>query len=129
MATIGLVVHQERGEAAKQAQELSTWLQSQGHRVVVPSEDSDVSGMVCEHVPAGDFAAMLDLAMSLGGDGSILRAVELVAQAGVPVLGVNFGQLGYLTAIEPQQSGEAVERFLAGAFELEERMRGWGWLQ
>ena len=43
----------------------------------------------------------LDLAVSLGGDGTMLRTVDLVAGAGVPVLGVNVGQLGYLTEVEP----------------------------
>ena len=43
----------------------------------------------------------LDLAVSLGGDGTMLRTVDLVAGEGVPIIGVNVGQMGYLTDIEP----------------------------
>ena len=43
----------------------------------------------------------LDLAVSLGGDGTMLRTVDLVAGDGVPIIGVNVGQMGYLTDIEP----------------------------
>ena len=60
--------------------------------------------------PRSSFAAGLDVAVSLGGDGSMLRAVELVAAHGVAVLGVNLGQLGYLTEIEPAGLRDAVER-------------------
>jgi len=67
-------------------------------------------------------ATGLDLAVSLGGDGTILRAVELVAREGVPVLGVNVGHLGYLTELEPAQLPQALERFLSGAYDIEERM-------
>ena len=45
----------------------------------------------------------LDVVISLGGDGTMLRAVDLAYEAGVPVLGVNVGQLGYLTEVEPAE--------------------------
>ena len=60
--------------------------------------------------------------MSLGGDGSMLRTVELVAPEGVAILGVNLGQLGYLTEVEPAGLLDAVERTLSGDHEVEERM-------
>ena len=60
--------------------------------------------------------------MSLGGDGTMLRTVDLVSGAGVPILGINVGQLGYLTDIEPDDLGAALDRFLAGEGTIEERM-------
>jgi len=68
------------------------------------------------------FAPGLDLALSLGGDGTMLRTVDLVAADGVPVVGVNVGQLGYLTEVEPPGLRMALKRFLAGSYEVEERM-------
>jgi NAD+ kinase len=68
------------------------------------------------------FADGLDLVVSLGGDGSILRSVALVGDHGVPILGVNFGQLGYLTLVEPADAQRAIERVFAGSFDIEERM-------
>jgi NAD+ kinase len=60
--------------------------------------------------------------VSLGGDGTMLRTVDLVAGAGVPILGVNVGQMGYLTDIEPSGLRKALGRFLAGEGTIEERM-------
>ena len=68
------------------------------------------------------FADGLDLVISLGGDGTMLRTVDLVYEAGVPVLGVNVGQLGYLTEVEPADLDAALDRLLAGDYEVDERM-------
>ena len=65
----------------------------------------------------------MDLALSLGGDGSVLRTVRAVADHGVPVLGINFGHLGYLTEVEPADAFSSVEQFFAGEHHVEERMR------
>ncbi len=64
----------------------------------------------------------LEFAVSLGGDGTMLRTVELVVGAGVPVLGVNLGRMGYLTAVEPAGIEAAFEKMLAGDYLVEERM-------
>jgi NAD+ kinase len=121
VARVGLIVHQERDEAAAQARELADWLAAQGHDVRVPTSDIAVLGHADLAVADHAFGAGLDLAVSLGGDGSMLRAVELVAADGVPVLGVNFGHLGYLTVIEPGETHEAIRRVLEGRFDIEER--------
>ena len=71
---------------------------------------------------ADAFTDGLDLVISLGGDGTMLRAVDLAYEAGVPVLGVNVGQMGYLTEVEPADFDDALERLLAGDFEVAERM-------
>ena len=67
-----------------------------------------------------------DLVVSLGGDGTMLRAVRLLDGASVPLLGVNLGVLGYLTEIEPPALTAALERFVAGPeagrWHLDERM-------
>jgi NAD+ kinase len=52
----------------------------------------------------------------------MLRTVDLVAADGVPILGVNVGQLGYLTTIEPEDLPAALERFFDGEGRVEERM-------
>ena len=117
-----LVVH-ERPEAAEVARRLERWLAERGHQVVLPAEDARAAGLgglaVAEAALTDE---PLDLAVSLGGDGTMLRTVGLVAEAGTPVLGVNVGQLGYLTEVEPGEAIEAVEKVLAGDHGIEERM-------
>jgi NAD+ kinase len=70
--------------------------------------------------------AQADLVLSLGGDGTMLRSVRLLEGAAVPLLGVNLGDLGYLTEVEPDRLTDALERFttgpVKGAWNLDERM-------
>lgn len=64
----------------------------------------------------------LELVIVLGGDGTILRAAEIVRGADVPMLGVNLGHVGFLAESERDDLAEAVARVLAGDYEVEERM-------
>ncbi len=121
MSAIGLVLH--RGRAAELAATTIDWLLERGHEVRLGTEDAQDVGRPDLGVPGPDLAAGLDLVLSLGGDGTMLRAVDLAAPEDVPVLGVNLGQLGYLTEVEPSGVTVALKRFLAGSSSLEERMR------
>lgn len=122
MATIAFVVHHDRPGAAALAAETAAWLIERGHDVRLL--EGDAAAVALEHLgrPVAELLPGLDLVVSLGGDGTMLRAVDLVAPSGVPVLGVNFGQLGYLTQVEPEGLRVALKRFLAGSFAIEERM-------
>ncbi len=122
MATIGLIVHLGRDSASTQAHELASWLVTEGHDVRVPPDDAAAADLADHTVPVDGFASDLDLVVTLGGDGSILRAVELVGDAEIPILGVDHGQLGYLTEVEPSEAQVAVTRTLAGDHGIEERM-------
>ena len=107
MSTIGFVTH-PRPEARAVADEAASWLAGEGHRVWHSGSDE----------PRPD----LDLAVSVGGDGTMLRTVDLVASSDVPILGVNVGHLGYLTRVEPSGLRLALERFLTGEYTVESRM-------
>jgi NAD+ kinase len=114
MSAILLVVHPQRSAAWELATTARRWWESHGREVIeVREAEPDTSFAVRED---------LELAVSLGGDGTMLRTVELVVQAGVPVLGVNLGRMGYLTAVEPAGIEEAFEKVLAGTYLVEERM-------
>ena len=88
MAVIALVVHQDRPRAAEVAREVSKWLRESGHEVRLAADDALAAGLD-ELGVVGNLVEGLDLAVSLGGDGTMLRTVALVATAEVPVLGVN----------------------------------------
>jgi NAD+ kinase len=64
----------------------------------------------------------LDLLVTLGGDGSILRAARMGCEQCVPVLGVNMGRLGFLTELEPEEWEAALPRLFSGDYWIEERM-------
>ena len=122
MTTVALVVHPVRVEATAIAVDTIAWLESLGHGVVLPADDAARVGRP-ELARADDgFGRGVDVAVSLGGDGTMLRTVALVAADDVPVLGVNLGQLGYLTDVEPDGARAALEAVLAGTHLIEERM-------
>lgn len=118
MATIGFVPHAQRAEATELAESTAAWLEAQGHEArVLVAASVNPPGWRDDALAKG-----LDLVVSLGGDGTMLRTVELVAGSGVPVLGVNLGHLGYLTEVDPNELPGALRRFLSGDYLLEPRM-------
>ncbi len=60
----------------------------------------------------------VDLCIVLGGDGTILRGLRRYAGTSVPVFAVNFGEVGFLATVDPEESGDGFERALAGDFEV-----------
>jgi NAD+ kinase len=120
VATIGFAPNSERASAVELAKSTAAWLEDMGHEtVLLPDEIPLRADGERSPVPGVED---LDLLVSLGGDGTMLRAVGLVLGTDVPVLGVNFGRFGYLAAVEPDGSHRAIERFLVGDYELERRM-------
>ena len=117
MSTVGVVVNPERPNAVALADETAAWLRDRGHLV----REAPVGADPADPAASG-FAEGLDAVLSLGGDGTILHAVALLAGAPVPVIGVNLGTLGYLTEVEPSGLLVALERFMAGDHGVEERM-------
>jgi len=64
----------------------------------------------------------LDMLITLGGDGTILRTARVSAPAGKPIIGINLGRVGFLAEMEPNSWREGLDKVLAGAYSLEERM-------
>lgn len=63
----------------------------------------------------------VDALLSFGGDGSLLHAARLMAPLGIPVLGVNYGRVGYLCAVDERGLDEALQRLVAGSYGLDRR--------
>lgn len=122
MAVVALVVHNDRSSAASLARETARWLQAEGHVVRLLPADAAVAGLADLAVEPDALTDGCDLAVSLGGDGTMLRTVDLVASADVAVIGVNLGQLGYLTEVDPARLQESLAQYFAGDFQIEERM-------
>lgn len=119
---IGVVPHPTRPLARDLAKRVLAWADQHRVTVVVPEAEADALGLDVARASNADFASGLDLAVSLGGDGTMLRTVDLVSGAGVPVLGINAGQLGYLTEVEPDALESALDRVNAGEYTCTERM-------
>lgn len=98
---VSLVVHPGKPKAAALEKELLASLQTRDVTVVESGAD---------------------LVISLGGDGTVLRAARSAHEADAPLLAVNLGTLGYLTEADASEAGAALEQILSGDFEIEHRM-------
>ncbi len=124
---VGLVIHAGRDRSLDLARTTAERLRSHGATVVVtrPSEAgtevSDGLAAVATPVEREAFADGLDLAISLGGDGTFLRAAHLCRDHEVPVLGVNLGRLGFLAEVEVDDLDAALDNLVERRFTVEER--------
>lgn len=119
---IGMVVHRHRPEVIDFAKSAVAWGVSHDAVVVLPTGDASLLGLPDHGVDVEEFAADLDLMLSLGGDGTMLRAVQFAAPHDVPIIGVNAGQLGYLTQFDPADLTTALDAWSRGELIEEHRM-------
>lgn len=119
---IGLIPHHYRPLARQLADRAARFLAERGIEVRVPSEDAAAVGLDAFATNSARFVDDLEVVISLGGDGTMLRTVDLVYEAGVAVLGVNVGQMGYLTEVEPGGLDSALERLLDHDYDVLDRM-------
>lgn len=119
---VGFVLKRDKPEAVTIARDLVPWLVAKGHEAFVPDENDGVAPQATK-VALDELATRIDVLVVLGGDGTLLHGSALVAGAGVPVLGINLGRLGFLTPFDPADARGALEQALAGTLAIEERMR------
>lgn len=126
--SILLVVHSRREDSVAAARRVVEALRESDARPVLTSEDHAtlaVDDPFFESVAVLGEAVQsdeLELALVLGGDGTILRAAEIVRGCTAPVLGINMGHVGFLAEIDREAMDEAVRRVIDREYEVEERM-------
>jgi NAD+ kinase len=123
MATVTFLVHPDRPDALALATDTATWLTGRGDtaRILRFSGPDLVSEAGTEAPLAAVDLAGTTVAVSMGGDGTFLRVVRLATSADIPVLGVNFGRLGYLPDLVPDQLRDALAKVFEGQAVIEER--------
>jgi NAD+ kinase len=122
VTAVGIVPHPGRPNAHVLAKATAAWLRAHDIEVRVPVNLAGAAGLDDYAVANHEFKVGLDLALSLGGDGTMLHTVQLVYPAPVAVVGVNMGQLAYLSEIEPDELEPWLPRLVTGDFEVSERM-------
>jgi NAD+ kinase len=126
IARVGLVAKHHLDAAAGVLAELAGWLEARAIAAVFETETAQLAGL-----PAGrsthsrdDLPHHCNLIVVLGGDGTLIGMADRIAAAGVdvPILGVNFGSLGFLTEITLAELYDSLEAVLGGNAEIEPRM-------
>lgn len=122
LKTIGAVVGPRKPEALEVVCQLREWLRARG--IELRAANAVATQAQCAPLAESDgvLAEDVDLIVVLGGDGTMLGASRLVGERQIPVLGVNFGWLGYLTEFTLEEMFSALEDVCAGKLFVEERM-------
>jgi NAD+ kinase len=119
--TVLVTAHTRKQTALRGARLVTERLIAAG--VGVRTLTGEFSSPGAEEVGAGAGAAEgAELVIVLGGDGALLRAAELSRPAGVPLIGVNLGHVGFLAEAEPDGLADLVDRVVARQYVVEERM-------
>jgi NAD+ kinase len=120
---VGIVAKPDAARAQGVILQLLPWLTSRGHCVVLEKETADlVPSAVTDAASRAELPGQVDLLIILGGDGTLLSMARAVGDLGVPLLGVNLGGLGFLTATTLDEMFPALEAYFAGRMAIEERM-------
>lgn len=123
MKRIGIVAKTDREEARAMVPRLLDWC---AERHLAPVLEKETAGLVPGRATASvakpELAGQVDVLLVLGGDGTLLSMARLVGDLNVPILGVNLGGLGFLTALTVEELFPALEALLRGELAVEERM-------
>jgi NAD+ kinase len=121
MKRIGIIAKISNPEAVKTAEAVSAWLVKRGAEACVETAVKDRVHSA-RAVPIGEIPGLVDAIVVLGGDGTMLYTVRVADGAKTPILGVNQGGLGFLTAITVDEMYPLLEKMLSGDFETVDRM-------
>ena len=123
---VGLVAKTGLDAAAGVLAELAGWLEAREVRAVFETDTAALAGLPSNRgtVSRDELPAMCDLIVVLGGDGTLIGMADRIAQSGadVPIVGVNFGGLGFLTEITLPELYPSLEAVLVGTAQIDERM-------
>ncbi|MCE5199312.1 NAD(+)/NADH kinase [bacterium] len=121
MKCIGLAPNPNKKDSVWLAAELADWLAARHIRVLIIDDVAAEIGK-SELAASEEQITSVDLLVVLGGDGTMLRWSRIAAPRGTPMIGVNFGQYGFITEIHPDEAKTSLLRILDGDYTVSERV-------
>ena len=113
MRKIGMITNVRSDKSRQMSEQISTWLiQHQYEAIPIIGDENGTGYSSLSEIEAPE--DMPDLIIAMGGDGTLLNAARTAAPFDVPVLGVNMGNLGFLTEVEVDQIYTNIEQVLQG---------------
>ena len=122
MKVIGIISNNEKQEALEISKAVYDFLKQRDIEVLLPDEDVMPQRYSLKSVSQKEFSDEADAIISVGGDGTFLRAAKYSFRNQTPVLGINAGHLGFLTEVDPENMEQAMSDLLEGSYSIEKRM-------
>jgi NAD+ kinase len=122
MKKIGLITNNNKQKAVNVALHVYEYLLERKINVLLLAEDNLPIKYKLPSVSSDDFSASADAIISVGGDGTFLRAARYSFRRQIPVMGINVGNLGFLTEVNLKDYTTAIDDLLKGSYKIEERM-------
>ena len=120
MKKIGVIVNTKRSRTDEVLSELRRLASQYGFELY--AENAEIAKTIgAEYLPIEDFSKQLDLALAMGGDGTVLYAARALHSSEVPVMGINLGSLGFLTSVGDTEIAAAFEALASGSFKVSDR--------
>ncbi|HWP53938.1 MAG TPA: NAD(+)/NADH kinase, partial [Pyrinomonadaceae bacterium] len=124
---IGVIVKPHQPDALETLCRLTSWLGEHGITLVGPTEVERETiehrtGCTIDVVLESELAEQVDLMLVLGGDGTMIATSRMIGDVQVPVIGVNYGGLGYLAEFPLEELFPALESILAGQYQVQQRL-------
>ncbi len=121
--TVGLIAKPGDPKVAPTLQKLADYLRTRRRRVLIDAScEQPLAHSGLESLPRDTLAAEVDLAVVVGGDGTLLEAGRTLAPFDVPLLGINLGRLGFLVDILPEEMVGTLDEIFDGAYIQEQRL-------
>lgn len=121
-STIGIIIKPDSAAVIETLQSLCTFLRSKNCEVILDEQIPDAANnQGFKTADRESIGNNCDLVVVVGGDGTILNAVRSLAHAGVPLVGINVGRLGFLTDISPRELESSLDGILTGSYREEQR--------
>jgi NAD+ kinase len=120
MKKIGIICKTGKPEPAEIVKGLLPWLRRKGCECFVDSETAAILNI--EGSPRSQIPSVAELIIVLGGDGTMLSVARLIGEKGIPILGVNIGGLGFLTAVPKDDLYGVLEKVITEQCPVEERI-------
>jgi NAD+ kinase len=120
--TVGIISKPRKEELCALVPGLTEWLEKRGIAVFYDQETAQCVGDASRTLARSELGRRADLAVVLGGDGTLLAAARALGDHDIPVLAINLGGLGFLTSYPREELYPALEQTLAGNYRISERV-------
>lgn len=122
MRTIGIFPNSSKQNVDAVLNNIIETLKDEEIKILIPEKSAQELGYNEYSASREEIIRQIDLAITIGGDGTLLSTARKIAEAGIPICGINMGRLGFLAEVEVSELSTKLAKILRGDYEVEDRL-------